>query len=209
MALLLPRRVTFLGSFVKTDQFPKDSLPEVAFAGRSNVGKSSCLNALVGRKSLARVSSTPGRTQQLNAYDLDGALRFVDLPGYGYAKVPIPVRKSWGTMIESYLNTRENLKLMVLILDIRRDPGEEEGQVGEWLDSREIPGLLVLTKADKVTRNEARRRVKAIGEALQAEEEQMVVFSAETKQGLDDLWGRIRGVTGDGVAGKPRQEPKK
>ncbi|MCK6529591.1 ribosome biogenesis GTP-binding protein YihA/YsxC [Myxococcota bacterium] len=193
--------VEFLGSFVRLAQFPKDDLPEVAFAGRSNVGKSSCLNVLVGRRNVARVSATPGRTQQLNAYLVDGIVRFVDLPGYGYAKAPEPVRRSWGRMIEDYLNRRENLKLMVLLVDIRRDPGEEERQVAEWLDHRGIPGLLVLTKADKVSRNEARRRVLAIGRALEASEEEMVPFSSLTRQGVEEVWRRIRQVSGKGIPG--------
>jgi len=195
--------VQFLGSFVKLDQFPKDTVPEVAFAGRSNVGKSSCLNALVGRKGIAKVSATPGRTQQLNTFLVDGTVRFVDLPGYGYAKVPEPVRRQWGRMIEDYLNRRENLRLMVLLQDVRRDPGEEERQIGEWLDARGLPGLLVLTKVDKVTRNEARRRLLALGRAFEATEEQIVLFSAETRQGVDEAWRRIRGVVAGPAPGLP------
>ncbi len=142
----------FVTSATKPSQYPTEGLPEIAFAGRSNVGKSSLINVLVNRKRLVKTSSTPGRTQLVNFFDINDYITFVDLPGYGYAKVPASVRKKWGPMIETYLSGRNTLKGVVVILDIRRTPREEEHNLIEWLEHYAIPSILVLTKTDKLSK---------------------------------------------------------
>jgi GTP-binding protein len=141
----------FITSAVKPSQYPEARYPEVAFAGRSNVGKSSLINTLVNRKRLVKTSSTPGRTQLINFFSVNGALSLVDLPGYGYAKVPESVRSKWGPMIETYLKGRETLNAVVLILDVRRTPGIEEKNFIDWLALYHRPAILVVTKADKLS----------------------------------------------------------
>ena len=146
--------------------YPPAVLPEIAFAGRSNVGKSSLINTLVKRKGLARTSNTPGRTQEINFFTVNNRFAFIDLPGYGYAKVPEEIRKHWGPMIETYLRERQTLRLVVLILDIRRDPSEEDRQLIGWLQFYRLRFLIVLTKIDKLSRNELGRQQRRIGEDL-------------------------------------------
>ena len=171
--------------------YPPALLPEIAFAGRSNVGKSSLINALLNRKKLARTSNTPGRTQEINFFRVNDRLNFVDLPGYGYAKVPETIRKQWGPMVETYLRERRTLKLVVLILDIRREPSEEDRQLIDWLRFYRLRCLVVLTKIDKVSRNvltEKRRRIGGeMGSPLPP-----VPFSAKTGEGKEVLWREIR-----------------
>jgi GTP-binding protein len=172
--------------------YPPALLPEIAFAGRSNVGKSSLINTLVKRKGLARTSNTPGRTQEINFFIVNQKLGFIDLPGYGYAKVPEAIRKRWGPMIETYLSQRETLQLVVLILDIRRDPTEEDRQLIDWLQVYSLPFLTVLTKIDKLSQNELGRRQRRIGEALHLSSTQpLILFSAKTGAGRDLLWREI------------------
>ena len=142
----------FVTSATRPSQYPPAELPEVAFVGRSNVGKSSLINTLVNRKHLVKTSSTPGRTQLINFFDINDNLTFVDLPGYGYARVPAAVRKKWGPMIETYLSTRKTLKGVVIILDIRRLPREEEQNLIQWLAHFSICGIIVLTKTDKLSK---------------------------------------------------------
>jgi GTP-binding protein len=175
--------------------YPPPVLPEIAFAGRSNVGKSSLINTLLKRKGLARTSNTPGRTQEINFFTVNDRLAFIDLPGYGYAKVPEAIRKHWGPMIETYLSTRETLRLVVLILDIRRDPAEEDRQLICWLEFYRLPFLIVLTKIDKVSRNELCRRQRWIGEALGISTgTPLISFSAKSGVGRDLLWREIEKV---------------
>jgi GTP-binding protein len=175
--------------------YPLPVLPEIAFTGRSNVGKSSLINTLLKRKGLARTSNTPGRTQEINFFTINDRLAFIDLPGYGYAKVPEAIRKHWGPMIETYLSQRETLRLVVLILDIRRDPAEEERQLIGWLEFYRLPFLVVLTKIDKVSRNELGRRQQRIGEALGlSTATPLISFSAKTGVGRDLLWREIEKV---------------
>jgi GTP-binding protein len=169
-------------------------LPEVAFAGRSNVGKSSLINCLVNRKRLVKTSSTPGRTQLLNFFDINDEMMFVDLPGYGYAKVPVEIRKSWGPMIEKYLSVRAVLKGVVLILDIRRDPAEDEHNLFEWLYHQQIPVIPVLTKVDKLSKNKQKSRHAVIRESLPMIESELILFSAKTRQGKHKVWDAIREV---------------
>jgi GTP-binding protein len=172
--------------------YPPAALPEIAFAGRSNVGKSSLINTLVKRKGLARTSNTPGRTQEINFFAVNNRFAFIDLPGYGYAKVPEKIRKNWGPMIETYLRDRQTLRLVVLILDIRRDPSDEDHQLIKWLQHYRLPFLIVLTKIDKVSRNQLVERKRRIGEDLGlVSVMQPVSFSAKTGEGKDLLWRKI------------------
>jgi len=143
----------FVTSATEPSQYPPALLPEIAFAGRSNVGKSSLINTLVNRKRLVKTSSTPGRTQLINFFDINQQMGFVDLPGFGYARVPRAVKKKWGPMIETYLSGRETLKGVVVIMDIRRIPGQEELNLLGWLDHYSITGISVLTKTDKLSKN--------------------------------------------------------
>ncbi|OHE27930.1 MAG: YihA family ribosome biogenesis GTP-binding protein [Syntrophus sp. RIFOXYC2_FULL_54_9] len=185
----------FVLSAKEPSHYPPASLPEIAFAGRSNVGKSSLINALLKRKGLARTSNTPGRTQEINFFSVNNRLYFIDLPGYGYAKVPEKIRNHWGPMIETYLNQRQTLRLVVLILDIRRDPSEEDRQLIGWLQHYRLPFLIVLTKIDKVSRNQRGDRQRRIDAELRlAPETPLISFSAKTGEGKDFLWREIRKV---------------
>jgi GTP-binding protein len=185
----------FVTSAVKPDQYPPAELPEVAFAGRSNVGKSSLINTLVNRRHLVKTSSTPGRTQLINFFDVNSEITFVDLPGYGYARVPAAVRKKWGPMIETYLSTRKTLKCVVIILDIRRLPREEEKNLIHWLEHFSIPGILVLTKTDKLSKTKVIKQQDAIVRALDVEGEGTILFSAKTSRGKDAVWDAIMSLT--------------
>lgn len=170
-------------------------MPEIAFAGRSNVGKSSLINTLVNRRALARTSAKPGRTQSINFFLLDRRMYLVDLPGYGYARVPIKVRDSWEPMVETYLRGRENLKAVVAILDIRREPTSGDKQLLEWLQHYGIPAITVFTKADKLSRQQARRRADILKHQFRdVSAASPVLFSAKTRQGRDELWERINAV---------------
>ena len=156
----------FITSATKPSQYPPEGLPEIAFAGRSNVGKSSLINVLVNRKRLVKTGSTPGRTQLVNFFDINNGINFVDLPGYGYAKVPASVRKKWGPMIETYLSGRNTLKGVVVILDIRRTPREEEHNLIAWLEHYTIASILVLTKADKLSKTKLAKQRAAVARSL-------------------------------------------
>ncbi len=188
--------VEFLKSAFMVTQYPPPDKPEVAFAGRSNVGKSSLINVLANRKKLARTSSTPGRTQAINFFCADGRLYLVDLPGYGYAKVPLRVKKTWGDMVETYLRSRNNLKAVVLILDIRRDPGPDERNLLAWLAQYGTACIPVLTKSDKLSRNQAQSRAKAIRDDLGGLfKEAPILFSAKTKAGKKEIGEKINRIT--------------
>jgi len=188
---MIIKSAQFIKSAVKPSHYPPEGLPEIAFAGRSNVGKSSLINCLVNQKHLVKTSSTPGRTQLLNFFNINDEMIFVDLPGYGYAKVPVEIRKTWGPMIEKYLSTRTTLKGVVLILDIRRNPGEDEHNLIAWLDLHRIPVVLVLTKADKLSKNQQNSRFSAISAALSVAADKLICFSAKTRQGKDRVWEAI------------------
>ena len=181
----------FVTSAVKPGQYPEAELPEIAFAGRSNVGKSSLINTLVNRKRLVKTSATPGRTQLINFFIVNQAFYLVDLPGYGYARVPAAVKKKWGPMIEGYLKERSNLKAVTLILDIRRNPGVEERNFIDWLQAYNIPVILVLTKADKLSKNKRNQQVPRICEALGVGRGQVTLFSAKSRLGKETLWQQI------------------
>ena len=184
--------VSFLKSSFREDQYPPPDRPEIAFAGRSNVGKSSLINVLVNRKKLARTSSRPGRTQAINFFDFENSLYLVDLPGYGFARVPLEVKRSWGKMVETYLRTRQNLQAVVLILDIRRDPNDGDKNLFDWLGEYGIEAIPVLTKKDKLSRNQSLTRAKLIERELtDISPYGPIIFSAKTRDGREEIWERI------------------
>jgi GTP-binding protein len=179
----------FVKSAVWPPQYPPAIPPEIAFVGRSNVGKSSLINTLVGRKNLAKTSNTPGRTQLINFFTINEKISFVDLPGYGFAKVAQSVKKDWGDMIEAYLRERQSLCLVVLILDIRRDPSEDDLSLRDWLEHYRIPYLYILTKTDKLSNNQAIARTRAIEKILKVSTGgKPILFSAKTQKGKSDIW---------------------
>jgi len=192
---MIIKSAEFVTSAVKQSQYPPEVLPEIAFAGRSNVGKSSLINTLVNRKRLVKTSSTPGRTQLINFFDINNSFTFVDLPGYGYAKVPAAVRKKWGPMIETYLSTRQTLNGVVIILDIRRQPRQEEQDLIGWLAHYSIASLLVLTKTDKLSKTKVTKQQNAIIRALAVEKEDAILFSAKTRRGRNAVWDAIVSLT--------------
>lgn len=181
----------FVKSAVKPSHYPSTDLPEIAFTGRSNVGKSSLINSLVNRKHLVKTSSTPGRTQLINFFIINKTISFVDLPGFGYAKVPGSVRKSWGPMIETYLSTRDTLKGVVLIMDIRRIPGLQELNFIEWLHYYHIPSILILTKSDKLSKIKQKNQHLSIAKALSVNQEELILFSAKSRMGKNEVWDAI------------------
>jgi len=184
--------VEFIKSAFKEAHYPPPDRPEVAFAGKSNVGKSSLINTLTGRRKLARTSSTPGRTQAINFFRFGKTLYLVDLPGYGFARVPMKVKKSWGVMVEDYLRSRHILKAVVVILDIRRDPSAGDEDLINWLNYYHIVPIVVLTKADKVSRQQAGKRATLIKESLRGVSfSAPILFSSHTRQGVEELWKRI------------------
>lgn len=190
------KQAEFIKSAAKPKDYPPALLPEVAFVGRSNVGKSSLINVLAGRKALVRTSSTPGRTQLINFFDINGKLTLVDLPGYGYAKAPPELRKQWGPMIETYLAKRENLKTVVLILDIRRIPSDGDLQMLRWLENYNIPPVLVLTKCDKLSKTERAKQTALIAATIDRDKNMMLPFSALSRDGRDGIWDEIERLLG-------------
>ena len=181
----------FVKSAVHPKDFPELDLPEVAFAGRSNVGKSSLINCLVNRRHLAKTSTTPGRTRLINFFDVNHALILVDLPGFGYAKASQSLRREWKAMVEAYLAGRPVLAAVVLIIDIRRDVGIEESQLLQWLERLSRPCLVVLTKADKLSGNGRAKRLSAVGQQLARLGVEPIVFSAKNGLGRPALWQAI------------------
>lgn len=182
----------FAGSATGPRDFPRDQRPEIAFAGRSNVGKSSLLNRLLGRRRLARVSRTPGRTQTINFYRVNDAFYFVDLPGYGYAKVPEHLRRSWAPMIEGYLKGRQILRGVVMLVDARYPPTPLDQEMRAYLQMEQLPHLVVLTKVDRVNRGVRRRNREAAAVLLGIQDpEEILLFSAVTGEGERELWHRL------------------
>ena len=188
---MIVKSADFVTSAVKPSQYPVALHPEAAFAGRSNVGKSSLINTLVNRKRLVKTSSTPGRTQLINFFTVNDRVSLVDLPGYGYARVPESVRRNWGPMIETYLKGRETLKAVVLIMDVRRIPGIEEQNFIDWLELYHRTPILVLTKADKLSKSAQKKQRQAIGAAIGVEESALILFSAKTRLGKPEVWSAI------------------
>jgi GTP-binding protein len=183
----------FVKSATRTEDFPRDQRPEIAFCGRSNIGKSSLLNTLTDVRGLARTSSSPGRTQTINFFLIDERMYFVDLPGYGYAKVSKAVKESWGPMIEGYLRNREQLKLAVLLVDSRMLPTDSDQMMKQWLDRHGIPNTVILTKADKLSNNQLSRALRLGAQSINTKE--IIAFSAVTGAGKDEILARINAAT--------------
>ena len=188
---MIIKSAEFVKSAVKASHYPVEVLPEIAFAGRSNVGKSSLINTLINRKRLVKTSSTPGRTQLINFFNINNAFFFVDLPGYGYARVPDSVKKTWGPMVETYLSTRKTLKGVVLVLDIRRIPGIEEFNLIDWLEYYHIPRILTLTKTDKLSKTKQIKQHLAIAKALSVDQKDLIRFSSKSRLGKEAVWDKI------------------
>ncbi len=181
-------------SAANKSHYPQDDIPEIALAGRSNVGKSSFINTLLNRKNLARISGKPGKTQLLNFFNIDDKLRFVDVPGYGYAKVSKTERAKWGKMIEEYLTSRDNLRAVVSLVDLRHDPSADDVQMYEFLKYYEIPVIVVATKADKIPRGKWNKHESAIKKKLDFDKtDDFIIFSSVDKTGLDQAWNAILG----------------
>ena len=175
-----------------TSKVPDTAYAEVAFAGKSNVGKSSLINALMNRKALARTSAQPGKTQTIIFYNINDAMYLVDLPGYGYAKASEEVKAKWGKMIENYLHTSKQLKAVFLLIDIRHDPSANDRMMYEWMVYQGFAPIIIATKLDKIKRSQIQKNVKAIREGLNVQPGTPIIpFSAETKQGRDEIWKLI------------------
>jgi GTP-binding protein len=189
--------VSFLISAFRQSQYPPADRPEVAFAGRSNVGKSSLINVLLNRKKLARTSATPGRTQSINFFSVDDQFYVVDLPGYGFARVPLKVRAAWGEMVETYLRTRSNLKAVVVIVDIRRGFNPSDLSLLQALERFGKKAIVVLTKADKLSRQQRRAKINEISDRLaDVHEGGPILFSAKTREGREEVWKQVLGSMG-------------
>ena len=172
-----------------TSKIPDNALNEVAFAGKSNVGKSSMINALLNRKSLARTSAQPGKTQTINFYNVNDAMYLVDLPGYGYAKASATEKEKWGKMIENYLHTSKKLQAVFLLIDIRHDPSANDKMMYDWMVYQGFAPIIIATKLDKIKRSQIQKNVKAIREGLKVKPGTVIIpFSSETKQGREELW---------------------
>ncbi|MBW2721718.1 MAG: YihA family ribosome biogenesis GTP-binding protein [Deltaproteobacteria bacterium] len=193
---MIIRSAKFICSAVTLGHYPPDDLPEVAFAGRSNVGKSSLINKILNRKKLVRTSKTPGRTQLLNFFEINELWRFVDLPGYGYAKVPAEVQKRWRPMVESYLTTRVNLRGMVWLLDIRREVSKEDLTLWDWLQAKQVTVIIVITKADKLSKNKRNKQAASIAKSLGRKAQELIQFSATSGEGKDEIWQALRQLLG-------------
>ena len=180
----------FLKSAFKEADWPRDAKPEIAFLGRSNVGKSSLINSLLAVRGLARTSSTPGRTQALNFFDINNQFRFVDFPGFGYARVPKEIKSSWGEMATTFLAMRRQLVLSIHIVDSRHEPTKQDLQLHEWLEHSDKPRLIVATKSDKLSNNELRKNLEHIRNVLN--DQSVLAYSAKTGRGRDELWRAIK-----------------
>ena len=185
-----PFKAEFLKSAFKEDDWPRDSKPEIAFLGRSNVGKSSLINSLLKAHGLARTSSTPGRTQSLNFFDINDQFRFVDFPGFGYARVPKEIKSSWGEMATSFLAKRRQLVLSIHIVDSRHEPTKQDLQLHEWLEVSDKPRLVVATKSDKLSNNELRKNLGHIARVL--DDDSVMAYSAKSGRGREELWRVIK-----------------
>ncbi len=175
-----------------TSKLPENTLPEIAFAGKSNVGKSSLINGLINRKAYARTSSQPGKTQTINFYNIENKLYFVDLPGYGYAKVSKETQAKWGKMIEKYLRTSKQLKLVFLLVDIRHEPSANDKDMFCWITENGFRPVVIATKLDKINRSQVAKQVKLLRTGLEMSGEDVLIpFSAETKQGKEEIWELI------------------
>lgn len=180
---------------VKPDQYPVVEMPEIALVGRSNVGKSSIINTLLNRRGLARVSSEPGKTRGINFYNIDDTLYFVDLPGYGFAKVSKAEKAAWGRMIETYLNKRKQLKMVLMLVDIRHQPTADDRMMYNWIVEMGLAHMVIATKADKITRGRIQGRLSEIRKTLDIRPgAELIAYSSETRQGRDQVWKEIEGA---------------
>lgn len=178
-----------------TSKLPENALPEVAFAGKSNVGKSSLINALMNRKALARTSSQPGKTQTINFYNINDEIYFVDLPGYGFAKVSEEVKAKWGKMIENYLHKSKQLKAVFLLIDIRHEPGNNDRVMYEWIVKQGYSPIIIATKLDKIKRSQTEKQIKLIRTALHTGPNTVIIpFSAQSKQGREEIYDILEGL---------------
>jgi GTP-binding protein len=193
---MIIKSAEFVTSAAKPSQYPPAILPEIAFAGRSNVGKSSLINTILNRKRLVKTSRTPGRTQLINFFEINKAFTFVDLPGYGYAKVPASVKKTWGPMVETYLSTRKTLRGVVLIMDIRREQGRQELDFIDWLEYYSIPSILILTKTDKLSKTKQIKQRLSIEKDLGVDNNDLILFSAKSRRGKDAVWDAVEQLIG-------------
>ncbi len=183
-----------------TSKIPQNSMPEIAFAGKSNVGKSSLINAIMNRKSLARTSSSPGKTQTINFYNINDALYFVDLPGYGYAKVSQQEKEKWGKMVERYLHQSKVLVAVFLLVDIRHDPSANDKVMYDWIRANGFHPIVIATKADKINRSQLQKQVRVVRQGLGVDRDTIVIpFSAQTKQGRDEIYELIDSMVGQPV----------
>lgn len=179
----------FMISAVSKEQYPRGILPEIAFVGRSNVGKSSLINSMLNRKKLVKASSTPGKTQMINFFDVNHEFVCADLPGYGFAKVPRAVQKKWQSLVEQYLIHRENLRTVIFIVDIRRKPTDLDLHMQEWLEQYEVDYILVATKADKLSQAEQNKQLKKIRQAfLENTDQELIAYSSKNQRGRKELW---------------------
>ncbi len=189
---MIIRKAEFITSAVEPHQYPNLGLPEIALAGRSNVGKSSIINAMVNRNGLAKVGNTPGKTRLINFFNVNDTLLLVDLPGYGYAKVSKEERKSWGSLAETYLNTREHLKIILLLLDIRHEPTEDDALMLEYIRESGRKLIVVANKSDKISRSEQKRHIDRIRNVLNLSSDiDIIPISSLKKTGIEALWERI------------------
>ncbi|WP_457553079.1 ribosome biogenesis GTP-binding protein YihA/YsxC [Desulfobacula sp.] len=191
---MIIKTIEFVKSAVKPSQYPEYDFPEIAFAGRSNVGKSSLINTLIQRKDMVKTSSKPGCTQLINFFLINETLSFVDLPGYGYAKVSKKIRSQWQPMVNLYLSNRQNLMGLVLLIDIRRNPEKEEHDLVDWLETHEMPYLVILTKSDKLSKTKQQKRLLSICSQMNREKESVILFSTKTKKGRDSVLGEIENL---------------
>ena len=188
-----------------TSKIPENQMPEIAFAGKSNVGKSSLINVLMNRKSLARTSAQPGKTQTINFYNINQELYFVDLPGYGYAKVSLEAKEKWGKMVERYLKQSRQLKAVFLLIDIRHEPSANDRQMYEWILSNGYHPIIIATKMDKLNRSQIQKHVKVVKQGLQVDNNTVVIpFSAVSKQGRDEIYALIDKI----ISNKEEDAPK-
>lgn len=178
---------------VKPEQYPSGNIPEIALVGRSNVGKSTIINTLLNRRNMARVSSEPGKTRGINFYNIDDAYYLVDLPGYGYASVSKGEKHSWGKIIETYLNSRRQLKMVIMLVDIRHAPSSDDRMMYKWILEHSMPHIMVAAKTDKIPRSRIQARKQDIQKVLgTAEGTEIIAYSSETRQGKDEIWAAMK-----------------
>lgn len=194
---MIIKSAVFVKSATRPSHYPAPLFAEIAFAGRSNVGKSSLINALVNRKNLVKTSRTPGRTQLINFFLINESFYFVDLPGYGYAKVPPKIKREWGPMVESYLFNRHSLNAVVLAMDIRRTPGNDEKNLLKWFDQLNLTKLLILTKSDKLSKNKQMQQQSVYSKSLLVDKNELFLFSAKSLQGKENILTRLDTIISD------------